>query len=104
MESPCSSQYTRSFGVRVVSCDYHYAAPVPGLDPLVVPSTNQGIEKVCVLRVFGSTLSGQKTCLHVHQVRTGPPSSGLVGATFAVFPYLEEPKAIDFIIMISMMS
>jgi DNA polymerase zeta len=62
------SQYARQFAVRVVALDYHYAAPLPGLDPMVVPFTGQEVQKVCVIRVFGSTLSGQKTCLHVHQV------------------------------------
>lgn len=64
-----ASQYDRQFAVRVVALDYHYAPPKPGLDPTVVPSTGTEIKKVCVVRVFGSTLSGQPTCLHVHQVR-----------------------------------
>lgn len=63
-----ASQYERQFAVRVVALDYHYAAPKPGLDPTTVPATGAAIKKVCVVRVFGSTLSGQTTCLHVHQV------------------------------------
>ena len=63
------SQVAREFGMRVVFLDYHYAAPVPGLDPVEIPSTRDAIQSICVLRIFGSTPSGQKACLHVHQVR-----------------------------------
>jgi hypothetical protein len=67
--SPAASQHARTFAVRIVSLDYYYAPPLPGLDPTVIPGSGTPIPKVCVLRVFGSTPSGQKTCLHVHQVQ-----------------------------------
>ena len=76
--SPVASQHARTFAVRIVSLDYHYAKPLPGLDPTSIPRSGVPIPKVCVLRVFGSTPSGQKTCLHVHQVlsNTGSVSLG----------------------------
>lgn len=64
-----ASQYGRELCVRVVALDYHYCAPVPGLDPTHIPATQEPLGKVAVIRIFGSTPSGQKTCLHVHQVR-----------------------------------
>jgi DNA polymerase zeta len=62
------SQFARSFAIRIVALDYNYVVPSPALDPVCIPLTGEAISKVCVLRVFGSTPSGQKTCLHVHQV------------------------------------
>ncbi|XP_059350922.1 DNA polymerase zeta catalytic subunit-like isoform X2 [Daphnia carinata] len=61
--------------VRLVSADYYMSNPIPGLD--IGYSTYRGLEvkKVPVIRVFGSTSTGHKVCLHVH----------------GVFPYLYIP-------------
>ncbi|XP_058083823.1 DNA polymerase zeta catalytic subunit isoform X2 [Magnolia sinica] len=56
-----------TFGVRIVSIDYYMSPPIPDLD--ICYSTFQGgdVAEIPVIRIYGSTLSGQKTCLHVHR-------------------------------------
>ncbi|XP_014783409.1 DNA polymerase zeta catalytic subunit [Octopus bimaculoides] len=58
------------FSVRIVTADYYVSNPVAGLDAKLSSSV-----QVPVIRIFGSTPAGQKTCLHVH----------------GVFPYLYVP-------------
>ncbi|KAF8098172.1 hypothetical protein N665_0272s0038 [Sinapis alba] len=55
------------FSVRIVSIDYYMASPTPAYD--LCYSTFQGgqVKEVPVIRVYGSTPSGQKTCLHIHR-------------------------------------
>ncbi|KAL5701114.1 DNA-directed DNA polymerase [Ranunculus cassubicifolius] len=55
------------FSIRIVSIDYYMAPPIPNLD--VCYSTFQGekVNEVPVIRVYGSTPAGQKTCLHLHK-------------------------------------
>ncbi|XAR52606.1 DNA-directed DNA polymerase [Bertholletia excelsa] len=55
------------FSVRIVSIDYYMAPPIPGLD--ICYSSFQGgkVNEVPVIRIYGSTPAGQKTCLHVHR-------------------------------------
>ncbi|KAJ0256178.1 DNA polymerase zeta catalytic subunit [Hirschfeldia incana] len=55
------------FSVRIVSIDYYMASPIPSYD--LCYSTFQGgeVKEVPVIRVYGSTPSGQKTCLHIHR-------------------------------------
>ncbi|KAJ8772040.1 hypothetical protein K2173_027217 [Erythroxylum novogranatense] len=66
---------SKVFSVRIVSIDYWMAPPIPGLD--VCYSSVQGgkVNEVPVIRIYGSTPAGQKTCLHVHRA----------------FPYLYVP-------------
>nr|XP_016515146.1 PREDICTED: DNA polymerase zeta catalytic subunit-like isoform X1 [Nicotiana tabacum] len=54
------------FSVRIVSIDYYMAAPIPGFD--ICYSSFQGgrVNEVPVIRVYGATPAGQKTCLHLH--------------------------------------
>ncbi|CAA2993963.1 dna polymerase zeta catalytic subunit [Olea europaea subsp. europaea] len=61
---------SKVFSVRIVSIDYYMALPIHGLD--ISYSTFQGgkVNEVPVIRIDGSTPAGQKTCLHVHRVRT----------------------------------
>jgi hypothetical protein len=56
------------FSMRVVALDHYLARPLPGLDPCVSSLEGTAIDQVPVIRVFGSTPSGQKACLHLHQV------------------------------------
>ncbi|XP_052020506.1 DNA polymerase zeta catalytic subunit isoform X2 [Apodemus sylvaticus] len=63
------------FSVRIVTADYYMASPLPGLDICQSPVTQLPVKKVPVVRVFGATPAGQKTCLHLH----------------GIFPYLYVP-------------
>lgn len=64
-----SSQHERFFSVRIVSLDYYLAPPVPGLDVTFSSLEGTVVETVPIVRVFGSTPSGQRVCLHLHQVK-----------------------------------
>ncbi|XP_077875575.1 DNA polymerase zeta catalytic subunit isoform X2 [Ictidomys tridecemlineatus] len=63
------------FSVRIVTADYYMASPLQGLDICQSPLTHVPVKKVPVVRVFGATPAGQKTCLHLH----------------GIFPYLYVP-------------
>ncbi|KAM6180626.1 DNA polymerase zeta catalytic subunit [Erethizon dorsatum] len=63
------------FSVRIVTVDYYMASPLQGLDICQSPLTQVPVKKVPVVRVFGATPAGQKTCLHLH----------------GIFPYLYVP-------------
>ncbi|XP_006839989.1 PREDICTED: DNA polymerase zeta catalytic subunit [Chrysochloris asiatica] len=63
------------FSVRIVTADYYMASPLQGLDICQSPLTRAPVKKVPVVRVFGATPAGQKTCLHLH----------------GIFPYLYVP-------------
>lgn len=57
---------SKFFSVRIVSIDYYMTAPLPGFD--ICYSSFQGgrVNEVPVIRVYGATPGGQKTCLHLH--------------------------------------
>lgn len=57
-----------SFSVRIVNADLYTATPVPGFDSIYSSFRESKVIKVPVIRIFGSTPNGQKTCLHVHGV------------------------------------
>ncbi|KAK6169216.1 hypothetical protein SNE40_020308 [Patella caerulea] len=63
------------FSVRIVTTDHYLATPIPGLDVTRSDFRGTEVKKVPVLRIFGATPAGQKTCMHVH----------------GVFPYLYIP-------------
>ncbi|CBI36804.3 unnamed protein product, partial [Vitis vinifera] len=62
-----SQDDAKIFSVRIVSMDYYMAPPIPDLD--ICYSSFQGgmVKEVPVIRIYGSTPVGQKTCLHVHR-------------------------------------
>ncbi|CAK7340718.1 unnamed protein product [Dovyalis caffra] len=66
---------SKIFSLRIVSIDHYMSPPIPSID--ICYSSFQGgkVNEVPVIRVYGSTPAGQKTCLHVHQA----------------FPYLYVP-------------
>ena len=57
-----------TISVRIVCLD-HYLATPGLLDRSYSPFTTKKLSKVPVIRVFGSTVAGQKVCVHIHQVR-----------------------------------
>lgn len=54
--------------MRIVSIDYYLARPIPNFDVSFSHLEGTATEQVPVIRIFGSTPAGQKTCLHVHKV------------------------------------
>nr|XP_040017164.1 DNA polymerase zeta catalytic subunit isoform X2 [Gasterosteus aculeatus aculeatus] len=63
------------FAVRIVTADYYLASPIKDLDVCYSEFRESGVKKVPVVRIFGATPAGQKTCLHLH----------------GVFPYIYVP-------------
>ncbi|XP_005990940.1 DNA polymerase zeta catalytic subunit isoform X2 [Latimeria chalumnae] len=63
------------FAVRIVTADYYLATPLKGLDVCYSEFRKAEVRKVPVVRIFGATPAGQKTCLHLH----------------GVFPYIYVP-------------
>ncbi|PON37843.1 DNA polymerase zeta catalytic subunit [Trema orientale] len=56
------------FSLRIVSVDYYMAPPIPDLDISYSSFHGGKVNEVPVIRIFGSTPAGQKTCLHIHRV------------------------------------
>ncbi|XP_056151151.1 DNA polymerase zeta catalytic subunit isoform X2 [Lampris incognitus] len=63
------------FAVRIVTADYYLASPVKDLDVCYSEFRESDVRRVPVVRIFGATPAGQKTCLHLH----------------GVFPYIYVP-------------
>uniref|UniRef100_A0A3Q1EJP1 DNA polymerase zeta catalytic subunit n=1 Tax=Acanthochromis polyacanthus TaxID=80966 RepID=A0A3Q1EJP1_9TELE len=54
------------FAVRIVTADYYVASPIKDLDVCYSEFRESDVRKVPVVRIFGATPAGQKTCLHLH--------------------------------------
>lgn len=52
--------------VRIVNIDHYLAAPIEDIDVTYSAFRSSRVKKVPVLRIFGSTPAGQRTCLHLH--------------------------------------
>ncbi|KAI7872574.1 hypothetical protein BDF14DRAFT_1716926 [Spinellus fusiger] len=52
--------------IRIINIDYYLSSP-GHFDRKQSPFSETDIDRVPVIRIFGSTPAGQKTCLHVHQ-------------------------------------
>lgn len=64
------------FSVRIVNSDFYLADPIANLDAGNSKFREDAtVSKVPVIRIYGATPSGQKTCLHVH----------------GIFPYIYVP-------------
>ena len=64
------------FSVRIVNSDFYLADPIAILDAGNSKFREDAtVSKVPVIRIYGATPSGQKTCLHVH----------------GIFPYIYVP-------------
>lgn len=57
-----------TISVRIINMDYYMAPPGP-FDRDYTPFSVKTLTKVPIVRIFGSTLAGQKICLHIHQVK-----------------------------------
>ncbi|XWS42404.1 hypothetical protein CRYUN_Cryun16bG0011700 [Craigia yunnanensis] len=55
------------FSVRIVSIDHYMAQPISGFDICYSSFQGEKVNEVPVIRIYGSTPAGQKTCLHVHR-------------------------------------
>lgn len=62
--------------VKLVTMDHYMASPITDLDVAYSSFRSSITYKVPVLRVFGPTRAGQKSCLHIH----------------GIFPYMYVPK------------
>ncbi|KAL5783696.1 hypothetical protein ACOSP7_008725 [Xanthoceras sorbifolium] len=58
---------SKIFSVRIVSIDHYMAPPIPGYDFCYSSFQGDKVHEVPIIRVYGSTPAGQKTCLHVHR-------------------------------------
>ena len=56
------------FSLRIVDADFYLADPIKEQDICFSEFWQADTQKVPVIRIFGATPTGQKTCLHVHQV------------------------------------
>ncbi|KAG5846710.1 hypothetical protein ANANG_G00117850 [Anguilla anguilla] len=56
------------FAVRIVTADYYMASPIKDLDVCYSEFRESDVKRVPVVRIFGATPAGQKTCLHLHGV------------------------------------
>ncbi|CAN1232917.1 DNA polymerase zeta catalytic subunit [Linum perenne] len=63
-----SQSNSEVFSVRIVSIDFYTSPPVPGVDVCYSSFQGGNVNEVPVIRVYGSTPAGQKTCLHIHGV------------------------------------
>lgn len=63
------------FAVRIVTADYYMANPLKDLDVCYSEFRENQVKRVPVVRIFGATPAGQKTCLHLH----------------GIFPYIYVP-------------
>ena len=58
--------------IRLVTMDHYMSDPITSdLDPVYSSFRSSPVKKVPVLRIFGPTPNGQKTCLHLHGILRG---------------------------------
>ncbi|KAL6255967.1 hypothetical protein P5V15_013204 [Pogonomyrmex californicus] len=65
--------------ITLVNIDSYQASPIPELDVTFSEFRGSEVKKVPVIRAFGSTAMGKKTCLHIH----------------GVFPYMYIPCTVQ---------
>uniref|UniRef100_A0A0E0LIF6 DNA polymerase zeta catalytic subunit N-terminal domain-containing protein n=1 Tax=Oryza punctata TaxID=4537 RepID=A0A0E0LIF6_ORYPU len=83
--------------VRIVSLDYYMALPLPGF----YFSYSHFHGEVPVIRIYGSTPAGQKTCLHIHLLRISFSDDFklsiecVLASVLSVLPFLYVPCTED---------
>ncbi|GMH43547.1 hypothetical protein BSKO_11469 [Bryopsis sp. KO-2023] len=63
----CVPSLLQPLNVRIVSLDYYMARPLPQFDETYTAFSGTAIERVPVVRVFGTTPAGQTACVHLHK-------------------------------------
>lgn len=93
----CRPSPVLTFSMRIVHLDYVMLPPVAGLDVCVSRLEGTVLSRVPVIRVFGATPAGQKTCCHIHKVRvvSNNPIKYRHTASTQVFPYMYVPYPDD---------
>ena len=56
------------FSLRIVDADYYLSKPKAGLDITYSECRQKDVYRVPIIRIFGATPQGQKSCLHIHNV------------------------------------
>ena len=63
-------EYNGLLSVRMIQMDHYMSIPIRHLDVIYSKHAGQSVDRVPVVRVFGTTQWGQKLCLHIHQVKS----------------------------------
>ncbi|CAD5118869.1 unnamed protein product [Dimorphilus gyrociliatus] len=71
------------FDVRIVYMDYYLTSPIPDYDPIVRELDDCIVHNIPVLRIFGSTATGEKVCAHIH---------GVLPYLFVIAPNMEDDE------------
>lgn len=56
------------FSLRIITCDYYLTKPSAEEDVCYSSFMGRAISRVPVVRIFGTSNRGEKTCLHLHGV------------------------------------
>lgn len=59
---------SEALAMRILALEYSMQPPVSDFDPKISPLSSLPIARVPIIHLFGPSLSGQKTCVHIHSV------------------------------------
>ncbi|KHN03988.1 DNA polymerase zeta catalytic subunit [Glycine soja] len=77
-----SQSNSEIFSIRIVTIDYYMAPPIPDADICYSSFHGGKVNEVPVIRVYGPTPAGQKTCLHIHRVNRTSELARVFGIEF----------------------
>ncbi|XP_074312247.1 DNA polymerase zeta catalytic subunit isoform X2 [Silene latifolia] len=66
-EEESQAKHSNIFSVRIVSIDYYMSPPIPDFDISYSSIHGRAVKEVPVIRIYGSTPSAQKACVHLHR-------------------------------------